>query len=302
MKDMKTYRSLCMGLAMVAGMLFVSCEPLEDTSWVRNSLVTLDWSTSGNESGQRPAYLDSLQIDYFSHYDDTDNCSYIFATNYGEFDVQTGLFDVLVSHDTEFIRNRERIKTAKIVLPTELNEAAERVITSYPDSVLYAGFLYNVPMDYDNRLSIKVPMFRMTRKINFIVYVGDEQELMEPCSMDMSGMCYEMTMHNRKLNEEADGTQVFELVKYGRFYNEDHCLTAYKGTVTCLGTVGRNILYFTYVDCHGQTRHCTYDVTPYFKVWTTEETTVTLRILNYADEFDIIGWEVGGKQDIEIIY
>lgn len=289
-------------MGLMTGLFCASCEPLEDTNWTRNSLVSLDWSQADAETGQRPAYLDTLQIDYFSQLDDRDNVSYLFESNYGEFNVRSGQFDVMVSHDSPYIKNRERIRTARIVLPTELNPAGERVIQSYPDSVMYAGFLYNVPMDYDERMGIEVPMYRMTRKINFIVYVGDEQELLEPCSMDMSGMCYEMTMHNRECNDEADGTQVFQLVKYGRFYNEDHCLTAYKGTVNCLGTVGRNILYFTYIDCHGNTRHCTYDVTPYFKVWTTEETTVTLRILNYADEFDVIGWKVGGSEDIEIIF
>lgn len=288
--------------ACVALATFAACEPMEDTWWLKNSLVDVDWSLAGTAQGKRPTGIDSMTINYFSQIRTSDNCSYGFNTDHGEFNVNTGQYDVLVTHNTKFIHNTDKIDEARIIFPTKLNTEGDRVVTEYPDSVMYAGFLYNVPMDYDKQLAIDVQMLRMVKRINFIVLVGDREELSQPCQMDLSGICYDMKLWNMECNETADGIQKFTLTKYGKFYNEDHCLTSYTGYVNCLGTVGRNVLKMRYIDHKGITRFCKFDLTPYLKEWNTKEMTLTLRVLNFADEFDVIGWKESGSSDIEIIY
>jgi hypothetical protein len=64
-----------------------------------------------------------------------------------------------------------------------------------------------------------------------------------------------------------------------------------------LGTVGRNILYFTYVDSNGRERVGKYDLTPYLTDWNTEEVTIRIIIDATTDSVTLEGYEKGDTSD-----
>ena len=79
--------------------------------------------------------------------------------------------------------------------------------------------------------------------------------------------------------------------------NTEKCLTTFKGKVLCLGTVGRNILYFTYTDADGRERMGKYDLTPYLSDWTTDEVTIRINIDATDNSVELEGYEMGDTSD-----
>lgn len=288
MKIFRHWYTVCLAAAAMA-----ACEPLEDTSWVNNSHVYLDWKYANSETELRPVELDSLNVFYYSQSDNLPDFKFPMDKNIGEFEVRTNCYDVVVTHASPFYCRNERFKSTTVKLPTRINHKSEVIVSQNPESMMYMGVMPGVMVNWDVRRNIYVTMARILKKINFVVTITDVDELLQPCTGDMSGMATEKKIWNGECNPESEAIQAFTLAKHGRFLNTDKFLTAYKGSVYCLGTVGRNVLYLTYYDAAGRERSGRYDLTPYLTNWNTDEVTLRINIDATTDEVFLQGYEQG---------
>lgn len=288
---MKNFRRWC--TILLAAAAVTGCKPLEDDSWVNNSHVYLDWKYANDETGLRPVELDSLSVFYYSQTDNLPDFKFPMDQNIGEFEVKTNCYDVVVTHASPFYSRNERFKSTTIKLPTRINHKAERVVSQNPDEMMYIGIIPAVMVDWDVRRNIYVSMARALKKINFVVTITDVEELLQPCTVDMSGMATEKKIWNGECDKDTEAIQIFTLNKHGRFLNTEKYMTAYKGSVYCLGAVGRNILYLTYYDAGGYERVGKYDLTPYLTNWNTEEVTLRINIDATTNEVSLQGYELG---------
>lgn len=292
---MKAFRFLF--AAVAASALLAGCKPFEDTSWVENSHVKLDWRYADPETGMRPVDIDSLYVRYYSTSDETPDAQFPMPRNDGSFVVPTDYYDVLVTHPSPYFKRMERFKSATIKLPTRINHKAEVVITENPEDMIYTGVMPTVYVNADQQHSIFVSMQRILKKINFVVLITDVDELLYPCTVDIAGMASEMKLSSGECRGESEAVQIFRLFKRGRFLNTEKCLTAYTGSVLSLGTVGRNVLYFTYTDAAGAERTGKYDLTSYLANWDTQEVTIRISIDATSDEVSLDGWDEGNTTD-----
>lgn len=281
-----------------------SCNPMDEDSWLYNSLIRLDWVQANPETGQRPAEIADLDMFYYPHDEDKPN---VVATIHGSsqgFDVPTGTYDIMALQKSQFLRRSEEFKTATFALPTHLNNMLETVISVNPDSMYYAGMIMGEMVDSEVQNETYIEMRRILKKLNFVVVVEETAELLRPCVVDMSGMAYRKKLWDMSIDELDEAVQIFSLVKHGRYLNDERCLTAFRGSVYCLGTVGRNILYLTVYDADNRKLVLKYDITPYLTEWSTFEETVHIRINLVGDEqmFEIEGWDLGNTSDIIFDY
>lgn len=279
--------------AVAASAVMTACEPLDDTSWVNNSHVYLDWKNANQETGMRPVELDSLQVFYYSQSDNLPDFCYPMNKNMGEFEVRTNCYDVLVTHPSPYYFRNERFRSMTLKLPTRINYKAENVITENPTEMIYAGVMSNVMVDWDVRRNIYISMARMLKKVNFMVTVIDQEELLHPVTIDLSGMASQKKVWDGTCDIETEAIQIFDLAKNGRYLNTERYSTIYKGHVFCLGTVGRNVLYLTYYNAAGEKKLLKYDLTSYLTNWTTEEVTIRITIDATTDKLVLEGYELG---------
>ena len=276
---------------------FASCEPFDDTSWINNSYVYLDWKYANPETSMRPAELDSLQVFYYSQSDGLPDFTFPMEENIGQFDVITNCYDIVVTHPSPYFYRNQKFKTSSIKLPTRINHKAEVVVAENPDEMIYLGTMPGTMVNWEVRRNVYVTMTRILKELNFVVNIIDREELMVPCTVDLSGMATRMKVWNREYDTETEAIQIFQLTKQGRHMNTEKCLTTFKGKVLCLGTIGRNILYFTYVDADGRERMDKYDLTPYLTDWSTEEVTIRINIDATQGTIDLEGFEMGDTSD-----
>lgn len=286
-----------LGLTWAVAAVVSACEPFEDTSWINNSFVYLDWKYANPETSMRPVELDSLQVFYYSQADNLPDFVFPMDENIGQFDVRTNYYDIVVTHPSPYFFRNEKFKTSTIKLPTRVNHKAEVVIAENPKDMIYLGIMPGTHVNWNVRRNVYVTMSRMLKELNFVVTIADREELVEQCTVDLSGMASKMKVWNREYDNDTEAVQIFKLNKQGRHLNTSKCLTTYKGKVLCLGTVGRNILYFTYVDADGRERLGKYDLTPYFTDWTTDEVTIRIHIDATTGEVDMEGYEQGDTTD-----
>ena len=287
-----------LGLTWAVAAVVSACEPFEDTSWINNSFVYLDWKYANPETSMRPVELDSLQVFYYSQADNLPDFVFPMDENIGQFDVRTNYYDIVVTHPSPYFFRNEKFKTSTIKLPTRVNHKAEVVIAENPKDMIYLGIMPGTHVNWNVRRNVYVTMSRMLKELNFVVTIADREELVEQCTVDLSGMASKMKVWNREYDNDTEAVQIFKLNKQGRHLNTSKCLTTYKGKVLCLGTVGRNILYFTYVDADGRERLGKYDLTPYFTDWTTDEVTIRIHIDATTGEVDMEGYEQGDTTDL----
>ena len=292
---MKVFRLL--GVACAVSAVFTACEPFEDTSWINNSYVYLDWKHANPETGMRPVELDSLKVFYYSQTDQLPDFSFPMTENIGQFDVRTNCYDIVVTHPSPYFVRDTKFRTTTIELPTRINHKAEVVITENPKDMIYLGVSAGTQVDWEGRRNVYVTMRRMLKELNFVVNIIDYEELMVPCTVDISGMASRMKVWNRQYDDETEAIQIFNIHKQGRHMNTEKCLTTFKGKVLSLGTVGRNILYFTFQDAKGRERVGKYDLTPYLADWNTDEVTVRMTIDATTDTVTLEGYEQGDTSD-----
>ena len=91
--------------------LITACEPLEDSSWVNNSHVFIDWKNANPETGMRPIELDSLEVFYYSQSDNLPDFRYPMDKNVGEFEVRTNCYDVVVTHPSPYYHRDEKFRS-----------------------------------------------------------------------------------------------------------------------------------------------------------------------------------------------
>ena len=236
----------------------------------------------------------------FSQKDASGDYRFDMTGNTGEYDVRTDVYDMLVTHSDHFIKDSERLRTSVIELPVENNDAGEPVITDGTADMLYAGYLDSVLVDYNRRYDYHIDMMPMMRKINFKIYITDEFEL-EGSEVDLSGIAYRMTVWNRECDQRANGVVRMALTKEGRFLSGQQVMTLFTGSFHCLGTVGQNILYFSYTDAEGKVCSGEFDLSPMLKGWQSQSTEVIIRLFNNKGELDMESWEEGDSEDITII-
>lgn len=277
--------------------LITACEPLEDSSWVNNSHVFIDWKNANPETGMRPIELDSLEVFYYSQSDNLPDFRYPMDKNVGEFEVRTNCYDVVVTHPSPYYHRDEKFRSMTIKLPTRVNHKAETIISESPSEMIYAGIMAGVMVDWDVRRNIYINMTRLLKKINFVVTITDVDELLMPVTVDLSGLASQKKIWDGVCDKETEAIQVFDLNKHGRYLNTEKYITAYKGYTLCLGAVGRNILYLTYYDAAGKKKVGKYDLTSYFTNWSTEEVTVRINIDATDDSVTLEGWEMGDTTD-----
>lgn len=290
---MKTNKIRLWLTAWVAATIFSACEPLEDTSWVNNSHIFLDWKNANPETGMRPVELDSLQVFYYSQSDNLPDFNYSMDNNIGEFEVRTNCYDVVVTHPSPYYHRSEKFRSMTVKLPTRINHKAETIISENPTEMIYAGIMPGVMVDWDVRRNIYVNMTRLLKKINFLVTITDTDELLLPVTVDLSGLASQKKVWDGVCDKETEAIQIFDLIKHGRFLNTEKYLTAYKGYALCLGAVGRNILYLTYYDAAGRKKVGKYDLTSYLTNWNTEEVTIRINIDATDNNVTLEGWEFG---------
>lgn len=295
MKKRNWFYMMCIAAGLAA------CSPMDGvTSWTENCEVTLHWEASGSDSGQQPVTIDSLQVRFMPHTPETETEQFYMKGYDDCYDMPTNMYDLLVFHDERFLQNAGKLRTAVIEFPVEYNEQREPVITYTSDSILYVGHVDSVTVDYNKRMNIDIQMRRMMKKLNLRVYLGDDKALLENCTVNISGIAYRKNIWTRDCDEHANGIMVTQLQKEGRYLNNDVALTLYTGSFYCLGAVGQNIMYFSYVNGEGKTVDCKFDMTSYLYEWGHEDLTVTLRILNNNGELDVNGWDVGNEDNIII--
>lgn len=292
MKGLKLFGTY---LAMAAA--FTACGPFDDTSWINNSYVYLDWQYANPETAMRPVELDSLQVFYYSQSDNLPDFVFPMEENVGQFDVRTNVYDIVVTHPSPYFDRNRKFKTSTIKLPTRINHKAEVVVSDNPEEMIYLGIMPGTQVNWEVRRNVYITMSRMLKELNFVVNIIDREELMLPCTVDISGMATQMKIWNREFDDETEAVQVFQLSKSGRHMNTEKCLTTFKGKVLCLGTVGRNILYFTYTDADGRERMGKYDLTPYLSDWTTDEVTIRINIDATDNSVELEGYEMGDTSD-----
>ena len=285
-----------LGLTWAAGLL-TACEPFEDTSWVNNSYVYLDWKYANPETSMRPVELDSLQVFYYSQSDNFPDFMFPMEENVGQFDVRTNVYDIVVTHPSPYFSRNEKFRTSTVKLPTRVNHKAEVVVSENPQDMIYLGVMAGTQVNWNVRRNVYVTMSRMLKELNFLVTIADKEELIMPCTVDLSGMATQMKVWNREYDTETEAIQIFQLSKQGRHMNTGKCLTTYKGKVLCLGAVGRNILYFTYVNADGIECTGKYDLTSYLADWTTDEVTIRINIDATTGQVDLQGYEKGDTTD-----
>lgn len=292
---MKAFKLLGMACAVAA--TFAACQPFEDTSWVNNSYVYLDWKHANPETGMRPIELDSLKVFYFSQSDQLPDFTFPMTENVGQFDVRTNCYDVVVTHPSPYFVRDTRFRTMTIELPTRVNHKAEVVVSENPKDMIYLGYSAGTQVDWEVRRNVNVTMKRMLKELNFVVNIIDWEELMAPCIVDISGMASRMKVWNQQFDDETEAVQIFQINKQGRHMNTEKCLTTFKGKVYCLGIVGRNIMYFTYQDSNGRERVGKYDLTPYLADWNTDEVTVRITIDATDNSVKLEGYDQGDTSD-----
>ena len=290
---MKTNKFRLWLTAWAVTTVFSACEPLEDSSWVNNSHIFLDWKNANPETGMRPVELDSLQVFYYSQSDNLPDFNYPMDNNIGEFEIRTNCYDVVVTHPSPYYHRNEKFRSMTVKLPTRINHKAENIISENPTEMIYAGIMPGVMVDWDVRRNIYVNMTRLLKKINFLVTITDVDELLLPVTVDLSGLASQKKVWDGVCDKETEAIQIFDLAKHGRFLNTEKYLTANKGYALCLGAVGRNILYLTYYDAAGRKKVGKYDLTSYLTNWNTEEVTIRINIDATDNNVTLEGWELG---------
>lgn len=281
-----------LGMAMTIGLLCWQCESFDEKNWEHNSLVYLEWESANPETEQRPVGITNIDAYFFPQDDISPLIKEKMHRSVAEFDVPTGNYDVLVVQGDIAVERTERFKTTTFVLPTYFNEEGERVITSNPDSMCYAGKVLNETINFDKKNTIVVPMERIFRKLNFEAEILDVAEIKNTCNVNLSGLAYQKKIWNNAFEESGSAVQIFDLYREGRFLNEKYFLNEFKGSVYSLGTDGLNILYFTFYDSKGNEHLIKCDITSYMQGWSGYEITVKIKI-DLTDEnmkFRISGW------------
>lgn len=301
----KKWSTIVAALGMVVTMVFPSCEPMDADYWMYNSNITLNWAVANPETGRRPGDVSELHVRYFSQLDDEQKViiKVIRGSSQG-YEISTGLYDIMAIQPNEYLTRTNEFKTMTFELPTHLNNRAETVISDIPEQMYYVGKVTSETLDIEVPLDTEVMMERILKKLNFVVVVEEDVELIRPVTVDMSGMAFRKKLWNMEIGALDEAVQIFNLNKHGRYLNQTTSLTAFIGSTYCLGTCGRNILYLTMYDADNKEVVLKYDVTPYLKDWNTFEETVHIRVnlVGNEAEFIIEGWDTGNTSDIIFDY
>lgn len=302
MKKITKLSNVLLAAGMAAGLF--ACQPFEEDSWQYNSLIRLEWLDANPETGHRPAEVEKLQMHFYPHDEDKMTVVSDIQNSSQGFDVPTGTYDIMALQPSQFIKRDEQFKTATFALPTHLNSMLETVISVNPDSMYYTGKIMGEMIDSEIQNETYIPMERILKKLNFVVIIEETDELLRPAVVDLSGMAFRKKLWDMSIAELDEAVQIFSLTKHGRYLNDDICMTAFRGYVYCLGTVGRNILHLTVYDADNKKITLKYDVTPYLTEWSTFEETVHIRICLVGDEqsFYIEGWDLGDTSDFIFDY
>lgn len=277
---------------LMAGYLFVQCGPMNDENWEYNSLIHLDWIDANPETEQRPIEIEDINAYFFPQDDVSPLIKEKMNRSVAQFNVPDNCYDILVVQGGISVERTERFKTTTLVLPTHFNEEGERVITTNPEYMNYAGKVMNEIVSFDKKSNVVVPMERLFRRLVVVAEIIDEGEIKKPCNVNLSGLAYKKKIWSNSYEEDADAVQIFDLTKQGRFLNEKKYLNEFKGDIYSLGTTGLNILYFTFFDSKDKEHFIKCDISSYMANWNDYELTVKIRVdvTQESIKFHIVGW------------
>lgn len=278
MRNFMSTGKLIMAVVAISGTL-ASCEPMEDDSWTTNGIIRTQWSAANPETGRIPVGLSDCWLYMYPQEGDVNYSSFRIDSEREEADIMSGRYDALVLHDLKYLKDIERYRTARIEIPTTYNERGERAISDNPKEMIYTARIQNLDMAYSERKDISVPMERVLKKINFIANIRDKGELIENCTIDISGLAVEMRLHDFKITEDEEAVLAFPIRKQGRATAyEGGYRTTYTGYANFLGVTGKNILYFSFTDSDNNKRKMEMDISARLHYWNTEEVTVYISV------------------------
>lgn len=262
----------------VAGML-ASCEPFEEQSWSYNAAINTQWSAANPETGRIPTGLQDCWLYMYPQEGNIPCYTYRINSEKADADIAGGKYDALVLHDLKYMKDVDRYRTARIEIPTIYNERGERQIKDNPEEMIYTARVQNMNIDWEERQNLYIPMERVLKRINFVANIRDKGELVESCTIDISGLAVEMRLHDFKITEDAEAVLAFPIRKQGRATaSADGYRTTYTGYANFLGVTGRNILYFSFTDSERNERRMDMDISARLHYWNTEEVTVYISV------------------------
>lgn len=280
-------------LCLLAGSLLAACSPMDDSWWTNNEVVDVDWTQANLETGRKPAGLGDCTVFYYPQVGDVPFYDYELPDEKGEADVKEGVYDILVTGQSEFITGTEMYRTSMISIPVQSDVAGERIITKNPEEMIYAGMLENVKVREDAQSIRQVVMKRLLKKMTVVVNVTDRAELDGNVDIELSGLATEKKINNAKV-EGLPAVLKFPISKYGSTSDTGNGIqTAFCGYVYLLGVNGDNILCLSFEDEEGKERKFSLNLTPYQHYWSTEEVTVTVEVDAIAGTITAGKWSEG---------
>lgn len=285
-------------LALGAAALMAGCDPMDDNSWSHNESVYLSWTEANPVTGRRPAEIESCQIYFYPQTGDVDHYSFQMPTDESSVEIPAGDYDVLVLHDTTYIKNADFYRTAKVVLPTSYNMNGERVIVKNPNQMIYLASQGNLRVTEEEQNQRRFAMHRVLKKLNLQVQIEDSLDLTNDVNLDISGLATELRISNNQIITEKQAVLVVKLKKFGRSQQlVDRYLTTYKAESYLLGVAGANIMYLNYINSKGEDQRIYVDVSGYLSAWNTDEVTVSIKVNARDNSYKIERW---GDQTTEV--
>lgn len=277
---------------VAAASILASCEPLEEDSWTKNSVINTQWTAAEPETGRIPVGLQDCWLYMYPQEGNIPFYSYRIDEEREEVDIPGGRYDALVLHDLKYLEGiGQRFETARIKIPTTYNDKGEREISDNPQGMIYTARVQNISIEEDERREQYIPMERVLKKINFIANIRDSGELKNECIIDISGLAVEMRLHDFSITQSEEAVLAFPIRKQGRTTAcEDGYQTVYAGYANFLGVTGTNILYFTFTDSQGVERRLDIDISARLHYWNTEEVTVHIFVDAVAGTIRLDKW------------
>ena len=283
---------------MAATALLAGCDPMDDTSWTHNESVYLSWTEANPLTGRRPAEIDVCNIYFYPQTGNIANYVFKMPTDEASVALPAGDYDMLVRHDTTYIKDADYFQTAKVVLPTSYNTSGERVIVKNPTKMIYIATDRNLRVSDEEQVQRRFAMRRVLKKLNLQVQIEDSLELTRDVSIDLSGLATELRIASNQIISDKQAVLLVNLKKYGRSQQMvNRYLTTYTGESYLLGVTGSNIMYLNYTNAKEEEQRVYIDVTGYLSNWSTDEVTVHIKVNAKDNTYKIERW---GDQTTEV--
>ena len=287
-----------LSFVMAATALLAGCDPMDDTSWTHNESVYLSWTEANPLTGRRPAEIDVCNIYFYPQTGNIANYVFKMPTDEASVELPAGDYDMLVRHDTTYIKDADYFQTAKVVLPTSYNTSGERVIVKNPTKMIYIATDRNLRVSDEEQVQRRFAMRRVLKKLNLQVQIEDSLELTHDVSIDLSGLATELRIASNQIISDKQAVLLVNLKKHGRSQQMvNRYLTTYTGESYLLGVTGSNIMYLNYTNAKEEEQRVYIDVTGYLSNWSTDEVTVHIKVNAKDNTYKIERW---GDQTTEV--